>query len=207
MAAPVISISLDLSDESVGSSIPRVILFGSIPTMIPVVPEIPSEVLVAPEVAAVAVASPVGVLELDTHSSSESGPSEGSLPPVPVAPMVSPFLYLDDSKSDIELPERHVSSVTSVISPGGLLAGIHGLFSGRNCCLVRRITCGYPWPELEGKRFGMIQERFRSSAWCLRDRMSTPTQVLVMRDRMGMPTQYMICWFDWIELHVSLYVS
>ncbi|GJR45084.1 hypothetical protein Tco_1313187 [Tanacetum coccineum] len=62
---------------------------------------------------------------------------------------------------------------------GGLLAGIHGLFSGRNCCLVRRITCGYPWPELEGKRFGMIQERFRSSAWCLRDRMSTPTQVLV----------------------------
>ncbi|GJU99360.1 hypothetical protein Tco_1328631 [Tanacetum coccineum] len=62
---------------------------------------------------------------------------------------------------------------------GRLLAGIHGLFSGRNCCLVRRITCGYPWPELEGKRFGMIQERFRSSAWCLRDRMSTPTQVLV----------------------------
>ncbi|GJR36166.1 hypothetical protein Tco_1211850 [Tanacetum coccineum] len=34
----------------------------------------------------------------------------------------------------------------------GLLAGIHGLFSGRNCCLVKRITCGYPWPELEGKR-------------------------------------------------------
>ncbi|GKA35579.1 hypothetical protein Tco_0722070 [Tanacetum coccineum] len=50
---------------------------------------------------------------------------------------------------------------------GGLLAGIHGLFSGRNCCLVRRITCGYPWPELEGKRFGLIQERLRSSAWCL----------------------------------------
>ncbi|GJU93493.1 hypothetical protein Tco_1318249 [Tanacetum coccineum] len=35
---------------------------------------------------------------------------------------------------------------------GGLLVGIHGLFSKRNCCLVRRITCGYPWPELEGKR-------------------------------------------------------
>ncbi|GJT95728.1 hypothetical protein Tco_1091246 [Tanacetum coccineum] len=41
---------------------------------------------------------------------------------------------------------------------GGLLAGIHGLFSGRNCCLVRRITCGYPWPELEGKRFGIQQD-------------------------------------------------
>ncbi|GKA68900.1 MAK10-like protein, partial [Tanacetum coccineum] len=35
----------------------------------------------------------------------------------------------------------------------GLLAGMHDLFSGRNCCLARRIICGYPWPELEGKRF------------------------------------------------------
>ncbi|GJU93904.1 putative reverse transcriptase domain-containing protein [Tanacetum coccineum] len=32
---------------------------------------------------------------------------------------------------------------------GGLLAGIHGLFSGRNCCLVRRVTCKYPWPTWE----------------------------------------------------------
>ncbi|GJR06624.1 hypothetical protein Tco_0529608 [Tanacetum coccineum] len=56
--------------------------------------------------------------------------------------------------------------VTSVISP------------------VRRIICGYPWPELEGKRFGMIQERFRSSAWCLRDRMSTPTQVFELDIRL-----------------------
>ncbi|GJX64622.1 putative reverse transcriptase domain-containing protein [Tanacetum coccineum] len=52
---------------------------------------------------------------------------------------------------------------------GGLLAGIHGMFSGRNGCLVRRITYGYPWPELEGKRFGLIQERLRSSAWCFND--------------------------------------
>ncbi|GJX89229.1 putative reverse transcriptase domain-containing protein [Tanacetum coccineum] len=37
---------------------------------------------------------------------------------------------------------------------GGLLASIHGLFSGRNYCLVRWITYGYPWPELEGKRIG-----------------------------------------------------
>ncbi|GKA73429.1 putative reverse transcriptase domain-containing protein [Tanacetum coccineum] len=33
-----------------------------------------------------------------------------------------------------------------------LLTCINVLFSGRNCCLVRRITCGYPWPELDGKR-------------------------------------------------------
>ncbi|GJV69290.1 hypothetical protein Tco_1484799 [Tanacetum coccineum] len=66
MAAPVISISSDLSDESVGSSIPRVILIGSIHV----------EVLVTPEVGAAAVASPTG----------------------------------DDSESDTEMPDRHVSS-------------------------------------------------------------------------------------------------
>ncbi|GJV86716.1 hypothetical protein Tco_1530654 [Tanacetum coccineum] len=27
----------------------------------------------------------------------------------------------------------------------------------------------YPWPDLEGKGLGMIQERLRSSAWCLND--------------------------------------
>ncbi|GJX88639.1 putative reverse transcriptase domain-containing protein [Tanacetum coccineum] len=63
---------------------------------------------VALEVGADTVASPVKVLELDTHSSSESGPSKSSLPPVPVAPMVSPFLCLDDFESDTKLPERHV---------------------------------------------------------------------------------------------------
>ncbi|GJW97837.1 hypothetical protein Tco_0179645 [Tanacetum coccineum] len=64
---------------------------------------------VAPEVGAAAVASPAGVLELDTHSSSEADPSESSLPPVSVAPMVSPFLCSDDSESDTEMPKRHVS--------------------------------------------------------------------------------------------------
>ncbi|GJQ98846.1 putative reverse transcriptase domain-containing protein [Tanacetum coccineum] len=100
MSTPVISISLDSSNESVGSSISRVILIGSIPIEVPV----------ASEVGAAAVASPARVLELDTHSSSESDPSKSSLPPVPVAPMVSPFLCSDDSESNIEMPERHVSS-------------------------------------------------------------------------------------------------
>ncbi|GJS34567.1 putative reverse transcriptase domain-containing protein [Tanacetum coccineum] len=27
---------------------------------------------------------------------------------------------------------------------------------------VRRVTCGYPWPELEGKGYGMIQDRLSS---------------------------------------------
>nr|GEZ39110.1 hypothetical protein [Tanacetum cinerariifolium] len=50
MAAPVISISSDSSDESVGSFILRVILFGFIPAEIPVVLEIPIEVPVARKV-------------------------------------------------------------------------------------------------------------------------------------------------------------
>ncbi|GKD61521.1 hypothetical protein Tco_1299030, partial [Tanacetum coccineum] len=71
------------------------------------------EVPVVPEVGAVVVASPTGVLELDTHSSSEVDPSESSPPLVSVAPMVSPFLGSDDSESDTEIPKRHVSPTTS----------------------------------------------------------------------------------------------
>ncbi|GKE34548.1 hypothetical protein Tco_1453870, partial [Tanacetum coccineum] len=99
MAALVISISLDLSVESVGSSFPRVILIGLIFVKVPV----------APEVGAAAVASPAKELELDTHSSSEADPPESSLPPVSIAPMVLPFLCSYDLESDIEMPERRVS--------------------------------------------------------------------------------------------------
>ncbi|GKB73776.1 hypothetical protein Tco_0935188 [Tanacetum coccineum] len=67
---------------------------------------------VAPEVEAVAITSHAGVLELDTHSSSEVDPSKSSPPPVSVSPMVSPFLCSDDSESDTKIPERHVSPTT-----------------------------------------------------------------------------------------------
>nr|GEV01736.1 hypothetical protein [Tanacetum cinerariifolium] len=103
MTALVISISSNVSVESVRSSFPRVILIDFISV----------EVSVAPEVGAVAVASPAGVFKLDTHSSSEDDPLEISLPPVFVAPMVSPVLCSDDSESDTEIPERHVSPTTS----------------------------------------------------------------------------------------------
>nr|GEX06950.1 xylulose kinase-1 [Tanacetum cinerariifolium] len=99
MTAPVISISSDVLVKSVGSSFSRVILISSISV----------EVSVAPEVGAAVVASPTRVLELDTHSSSKADPLESSLPPVSVAPMVSLLLCLADSKSDTEIPERHVS--------------------------------------------------------------------------------------------------
>ncbi|GJZ54159.1 putative reverse transcriptase domain-containing protein [Tanacetum coccineum] len=122
MAAPVIPISSDSSEESVGSHVPRVILFGAIPAIIPVIPEVPAEVpivpadpLVAPEVGAVSVTSPTGVLDLVDYSSSDSDPSEDSLPPAPELPLVSPFLCSDDSEADSESepaeqrPERHES--------------------------------------------------------------------------------------------------
>ncbi|GKC18539.1 hypothetical protein Tco_1020689, partial [Tanacetum coccineum] len=41
-------------------------------------------------------------------SSFQDDPSESLLPPVYVAPMVSPFLCLDDSESDAEMSKRHV---------------------------------------------------------------------------------------------------
>ncbi|GKA90206.1 hypothetical protein Tco_0812076 [Tanacetum coccineum] len=68
---------------------------------------------VAPELGVATVASPTRVIDLDTHSSSEADPSESSPPPVSVSPMGSPFLGSDDSESDTEIPERHVSPTTS----------------------------------------------------------------------------------------------
>ncbi|GKA36414.1 hypothetical protein Tco_0722905 [Tanacetum coccineum] len=44
-----------------------------------------SQIPVAPDVGAAAVALLVGVLELDTHSSSEADPSESSLPRISIA--------------------------------------------------------------------------------------------------------------------------
>ncbi|GJZ05747.1 hypothetical protein Tco_0539540 [Tanacetum coccineum] len=141
MAAPVISISSDSSEESVGSHVPRVILFGTIPTSIPVIPVVPVEVpivpadpLVAPEVGAVSVISPTGVLDLvDYSSSSDSDPSEDSLPVAPELPLVSPFLCSDDSEADSESepaeqrPKRHESLAPSfefplapVVAPPGI---------------------------------------------------------------------------------------
>nr|GEU37167.1 retrotransposon protein, putative, Ty3-gypsy subclass [Tanacetum cinerariifolium] len=123
MAAPVIPISSYSFEESVGSHVLRVILFGTIPTSIPVIPVVPDEVsiapadpLVAPEVGAVSVISPARVLDLMDYSSSfDFGPSKYSLPVAPELPLVLPFLCSDDSEADSESepaeqrPERHES--------------------------------------------------------------------------------------------------
>ncbi|GJZ96277.1 hypothetical protein Tco_0668611, partial [Tanacetum coccineum] len=124
MAAPIISISPDSSEESVGYHAPRVILFGAIPAIILVileVPIIPADLIVAPEVGAVPVVSPTGVLNLvDYSSSSDSDPSRDSLPPTPDLPLVSPFLCSDDSEADGEskpAEQRPVSSSHDTLAP------------------------------------------------------------------------------------------
>nr|GEX82871.1 hypothetical protein [Tanacetum cinerariifolium] len=82
-------------EESVGSHLPRVILFDVIPAIIPVIPEVPAEVPIV----------------LDDRLVTP----EDSLPPAPELPLVSPFLCSDDSKPDSESepadqrPERHES--------------------------------------------------------------------------------------------------
>ncbi|GJV44563.1 hypothetical protein Tco_1429099 [Tanacetum coccineum] len=106
----------NLFPKSVLSSM---ILFGAIPAIIPVIPEvtiIPTNLIVTPEVGKVLVISPTEVLDLvDYSSSSDSDPSKDSLPLVPDLPLVLPFLYSDDSEADDKSepaehrPERHES--------------------------------------------------------------------------------------------------
>ncbi|GJS68981.1 hypothetical protein Tco_0701822 [Tanacetum coccineum] len=113
MAALVISISSDVSVESVGSSFPRAILIGSISV----------EVSVAPEVGVAIITSPAGVLELDTYSSSETDPSESSPPPISVAPIVSPFLRVASQSSSpttsiLEIPTAPIlPAPSSIVAP------------------------------------------------------------------------------------------
>ncbi|GKC57313.1 hypothetical protein Tco_1084911 [Tanacetum coccineum] len=117
MAAPSISI---LSEESMGSHAPRVILFGAIPAIIPVIPEVPivpADPIVAPEEGTVSVVSPTGVLDLvDYSSSSDSDPSEDSLPPVPDLPLVSP----SGSSSHDTLAPSSEYPLAPVVAPPGI---------------------------------------------------------------------------------------
>ncbi|GKB24046.1 hypothetical protein Tco_0863447, partial [Tanacetum coccineum] len=124
MAAPIISISSDTSEESMGSHALRVILFGAIPAIIPViheVPVVPADPIVAPEEGTVLVVLPSGVLDLVDYSpSSDSDPSEDSLPPAPDLSLVSPFLCFNDTEADSEsepAEQRPVSSSHDTLAP------------------------------------------------------------------------------------------
>ncbi|GJS20549.1 putative reverse transcriptase domain-containing protein [Tanacetum coccineum] len=159
MAAPVSYISSDSSEESVGSHISRVILFDTIPTSIPVIPVVPAEVpnapvdpLVAPKVGAVYVISPTGVLDLvDYSSSSDSDPSEDSLPVAPELLLVSSFLCFDDSEADSESdpakqrPERHESLAPSSEFP---LAPVVALMTSNNVYFIASFILSHYMSEV-----------------------------------------------------------
>ncbi|GKA39357.1 hypothetical protein Tco_0731908 [Tanacetum coccineum] len=102
----------------------QVILFGAIPAIIPVIPEVlvvPSDPIVTLEVGTVSVVSPAGVLDLVDYSpSSDSDPLEDYLPPAPDLSLVSPFLCFDDTEADGEsepAEQRPVSSSRDTFTP------------------------------------------------------------------------------------------
>ncbi|GJV69705.1 hypothetical protein Tco_1485214 [Tanacetum coccineum] len=117
MAALVILISFDSSNEHVGSSISWIILFGTIlaeiPTKTPVAPP------VALEVEAAIVASPVGVLDLIMYSSTDSDPSNALPSPehVSTLPATSSFLCTDSSKASSDSSDSLYSSSSETSSP------------------------------------------------------------------------------------------
>ncbi|GJY54302.1 hypothetical protein Tco_0445966 [Tanacetum coccineum] len=61
------------------------------------------------------VTSPTGVLDLvDYSSSSDSDPSEDSLPVAPELPLVSPFLCFDDSKANSKSEPANIDCMERV---------------------------------------------------------------------------------------------
>nr|GEW89421.1 hypothetical protein [Tanacetum cinerariifolium] len=81
------------------------------------VPIVPIDPLVALEVRPVSVTLPTEVLDLVDYSSSDSDPSEDSLPPALELPLVSPFLCFDDSEVDSGGTGSHWPSSPSGSSP------------------------------------------------------------------------------------------
>ncbi|GJZ58332.1 hypothetical protein Tco_0613826 [Tanacetum coccineum] len=102
MAALIISILSDLSEESVGSHALRVILFGVIPTIIPIIPEVsivPADPIVTPEVGAVPVVSPTRVDDksepTEHRSVSSSYDTLAPLSEFPLAPVLPHPRFID----------------------------------------------------------------------------------------------------------------
>ncbi|GKD50438.1 hypothetical protein Tco_1279414 [Tanacetum coccineum] len=105
MAAPIIFISLDSFEERLGSHVSRVILFGAIHAVIPIIPEISSETHVispvAPVIETTIVAPSTGLCDLVPYSDSDSDspddiPSQEYISPLPA---ISPFVSTDSSET------------------------------------------------------------------------------------------------------------
>ncbi|GKB75869.1 hypothetical protein Tco_0942764 [Tanacetum coccineum] len=115
MAISVISVSSDSSEESVGTSTGRVILFGIIPTTIPntthsVIPPtthidttlIPAVAPTIPPSPDYTPASPDYSPASDTEFDLSEDPSSDHIPPLPAT---SPFLSSTDDSSDSDIPD------------------------------------------------------------------------------------------------------
>ncbi|GJW58785.1 hypothetical protein Tco_0105516 [Tanacetum coccineum] len=119
MAILVISISSDSSEDSVGTPVGRVILFGTIPTAIPdttlvitppatqtYTPVIPTETPIITPTIPLSLdytpASPDYSPASDSESDPFEDPSSDHIPPLPA---ISPFLSLDDDTTDSDTPD------------------------------------------------------------------------------------------------------
>ncbi|GJU48975.1 hypothetical protein Tco_1218530 [Tanacetum coccineum] len=133
------------------------------------------EVSITPEVGGAAVASPVRVLELDTHSSSDADPSESLPLLISVAPMVSPHMCSDDLESDTEIPERHVSPTPHDFPLAPIVAppGIHQ----RRAILIQHkedITIGPLYRTHPGGPYRALTVRHASPDTTVADSSTTP---------------------------------
>ncbi|GJS09428.1 hypothetical protein Tco_0366224 [Tanacetum coccineum] len=115
MAISVISVSLDSSEESVGTSTGRVIFFGTIPTIIPdttlsVIPptthidttSIPTVSPTIPPSPHYTPSSPDYSPASDTEFDPSEDPSADHIPPLPAT---SPFLSSTDDSSNSDTPD------------------------------------------------------------------------------------------------------
>ncbi|GJY40041.1 hypothetical protein Tco_0427311, partial [Tanacetum coccineum] len=107
MAISVISVSSDSSEESVGTSTRRVILFGTIPTTIP--DTTPSVIPPSTHTdTALTLASPDYSPASDTEFDPSEDPSSDHIPPLPA---IEPFLSSTDDSSDSDIPNTTPSPI------------------------------------------------------------------------------------------------
>ncbi|GJS80770.1 hypothetical protein Tco_0730651 [Tanacetum coccineum] len=103
MVTLVIPISSDSSNESMGSAPTRIILFGDILAVIPVIPILLADLIIVPEVEAILIALPIRVLDQTAHVSVDSSSLEDPFPALPEIPSVATLLILDGTESDHDL--------------------------------------------------------------------------------------------------------
>ncbi|GJV57059.1 hypothetical protein Tco_1458064 [Tanacetum coccineum] len=154
MAISVISVSSDLSEDSVGTPVGRVILFGTIldttpfvtsptthidTTPIPIVsPTIPPSPDYTP-------ASPNYSLAPDTEFDPSEDPSSDHIPPLPAT---SPFLSSTDDSSDSDIPDTSPLPTHGIPFTETTLStqSIH-VASGALRCRVMVLASGQPIPH------------------------------------------------------------